>query len=66
MKSIDASMKQTQQREAYTVREFCIAYRMSERFFYKLQQQGKGPRCKRIGKRLIITMDDAKKWAESD
>jgi hypothetical protein len=51
---------------AYTIDEFCKAYRISKAKLYQLWKAGKGPRCKRDGKWVIVTVEDAKKWAATD
>jgi hypothetical protein len=54
------------QRAAYTVDEFCDDYRISRAKLYELWNAGRGPRCKRDGKWVIITREDAQEWARRD
>jgi hypothetical protein len=51
---------------AYTVKEFCDAYRLSRAKLYEMWKHGKGPRYKRDGKWVIITVADAEQWAARD
>lgn len=50
---------------AYTIDEFCVAYRMSRSLFYKMVREGRGPRMMRIGARRYITVVEANAWAEA-
>jgi predicted DNA-binding transcriptional regulator AlpA len=47
---------------AMTVDEFCEAFRISKPFFYKLRNQGLGPREMKLGARTIISMSAANEW----
>lgn len=50
-------------RQAYTVDEFCNAYRISRTQLYRLRKQGKGPREILIGSRCIrISVEAAEEW----
>ena len=49
-------------RQAYTVEEFCEAYRISRAMFYVLQAQHKGPRIMKVGRRTLISDEAAKEW----
>jgi hypothetical protein len=50
------------ERVAYTVTEFCAAYRCSRTHMYKLWKSGLGPRRRYMGRRFIITVEDAVAW----
>lgn len=49
-------------RRAFTVEEFCEAYRISRAIFYALRQQGKGPRIMNVGRRTPISEEAAREW----
>jgi hypothetical protein len=46
----------------YSVREFCLAHRLSISMYFKLKAQGRGPRETPVGSRRYITFEDAAKW----
>jgi hypothetical protein len=46
----------------YSVREFCLAHRLSISMYFKLKAQGRGPRETAVGSRRYITFEDAAKW----
>jgi hypothetical protein len=45
--------------QACTIDEFCSARRISKSFFYKLRNQGRGPRLLKIGTVTRITAEAA-------
>ena len=47
---------------AYTIQEFCDAYRISTGFYYKLRDSGRGPKEMRLGKRILISVEAAQAW----
>ena len=47
---------------AYTVAEFCSAYRISRDTFYRSLKNGNGPSIKKVGRRTIITLAAAQAW----
>jgi predicted DNA-binding transcriptional regulator AlpA len=49
-------------RIALSIPEFCVAFGISEDFFYKLKRQGQTPRLMKIGKRTLISMESAIEW----
>jgi hypothetical protein len=51
------------ERAAYTIPEFCAAYRVGRAKFYEMVKAGRGPRCKRDGKWVIVTTVEAEAWA---
>jgi excisionase family DNA binding protein len=55
-------LKTRAERRAYTVEEFAAAYRISPRTLYRLWRQGTGPRRVRVGRRILITVEDAEAW----
>ena len=46
----------------HSIKSFCIAHGISESFFYKLREQGQGPREMRLGSRVFITLESAARW----
>jgi hypothetical protein len=49
--------------QAYTIKEFCQAFRFSQASYFKLKREGKGPREMKIGTRVLITVEAAQEWA---
>jgi hypothetical protein len=47
---------------ALTIPQFCEAHNISEAFYYALQKQGKAPRSMRVGRRRLISLEEAAKW----
>jgi hypothetical protein len=55
------------ERKAYSVLEFCDAYRVSRSELYRMWDRGEGPKRKRFGrKKYIILIADAEAWAKSE
>lgn len=52
------------ERKAYTVSEFCIAFRISKAQYYELKRSHKGPDETHLGGRVIITVEAAERWVE--
>ena len=52
-------------RAAYTIPEFCEAHRISEAFYFKLRNLGKGPREGRALSKCIISMESAAEWRKA-
>jgi hypothetical protein len=48
--------------EAYTIKEFCAAYRLSVPMFYKLRARGEAPDVMKVGARTLISVDAADRW----
>jgi excisionase family DNA binding protein len=42
---------------AYTVQEFCEAFRLSRATFYNLARRGEGPRLLRVGRKVLVSTD---------
>ena len=56
-------------RAAYTIDEFCDAYRISRAELYRMWTVNTGPRRKPVGAkgtRYIITVEDAEAWQRAD
>lgn len=49
-------------RPCYTVLGFCADHHLSRSFFYLLVKQGKAPRLMRVGKKILISAESAKRW----
>jgi excisionase family DNA binding protein len=47
---------------AYTIAEFCEAFRVSRGTFYNLQRKGEAPRVFRLGKRVLILSEAVADW----
>jgi hypothetical protein len=47
---------------AYTITEFCEAFRISRSMFYKLQHCGKAPAVMRVGTRTLVSFRAAAEW----
>jgi hypothetical protein len=47
---------------AFTIPEFCAAHRFGPAHYYKLKQEGLGPREIKLGTRTIITAEAAAEW----
>jgi hypothetical protein len=47
---------------AFSIREFCVAHRLSESMYFKLRAQGLGPDEMIIGSRRIISYEAAARW----
>jgi hypothetical protein len=52
----------TDERDAWSIPEFCLRHSISRSTFYNLKRLGEGPRETRIRKRIIITREAAAAW----
>jgi hypothetical protein len=50
---------------ALTIPEFCASHNISEAFYYELQKGGRGPRTMRVGRRRLISVEEAGRWREA-
>jgi len=50
------------EREVYTVREFCGAYRISEDMFWKMRRAGWAPALMKVGTKVLISTAAAEQW----
>jgi hypothetical protein len=50
------------EKTAFTIGEFCARVSISRPMFYKMKQQGKGPRLARAGAKTIITLEAERDW----
>jgi len=46
----------------FSIKSFCGAHGISEAFYFKLREQGQGPREMRLGTRVFITHESAARW----
>lgn len=49
-------------KDAYSIQEFCRRHGISESFFFKLQARGEAPDTISVGSRRLITKEAARKW----
>ena len=52
------------ERKAFTVGEFCDAYRISKAQYYEMKKDGKAPAEAHVRGRVIISLAAAEKWLE--
>ena len=52
------------QKQAYSIPDFLEAYSLSRSALYRLWNENRGPAALRIGRKVIILVDDARAWAE--
>jgi hypothetical protein len=50
---------------ALTIPEFCSSHNISEAFYYGLQKHGKGPRTMHVGRRRLISVEEAARWRDA-
>lgn len=55
-------MREIKVNEAYSIAEFCKAYRMSRPHFDKLRKDEKTPQILKIGEKSIITREAVQAW----
>jgi len=48
--------------DADSVDSFCKRHSISRPFFYRLLQEGKGPKIIKLGRRTLITRESAAEW----
>jgi hypothetical protein len=56
--------KPREQSLAMSIAEFCSRHGISQQFYHLLQRRGQGPRTMRLGSRVLITAEEAKRWRE--
>ncbi len=47
---------------ALTIPEFCRSHSISEAFYYELQKRGEGPHTMAVGRRRLISIEEAQRW----
>ena len=65
-KSTEAQTKEapesTEERDAYSIEEFCRRHNISNGTYYNLKNSGQGPREGRARKRVLISKEAAADW----
>jgi len=52
--------------QAFSIREFCQRWHMSEATYYRLQRQDKGPAVMRLGrKKVLISREAERAWCRA-
>lgn len=46
----------------FDIKAFCESHRISRSFFYKLLEEGQGPRLMKLGRRILISAESAAEW----
>jgi hypothetical protein len=54
------------EREAFTIKEFCRAHRISEPLYFKMKKLGKGPREMHALGRIMISVEAAAEWRRAN
>ena len=57
-----APLRAVEEPAAYSIEEFCRAHSITPSFFYKLLAQGKAPACMTLGRRRLISREEAARW----
>jgi hypothetical protein len=55
----------TEVKQAFSIQEFCACHNISEAYYYELQKHGKGPRTMHVGRRRLISVEEAQRWREA-
>ena len=56
---------QNDDRDAFTISEFCRRHGFSVSHYFNLASEGRGPRVMRAGKRVLISREAAADWRRS-
>ncbi|WP_316178265.1 MULTISPECIES: transcriptional regulator [unclassified Bradyrhizobium] len=48
--------------KSISINEFCVNHGISRTLYFKLQEQGMGPRTMKLGKRVLITEQAVADW----
>ncbi len=56
------SQPESRNDSTFTIIQFCEAHHISRSMFYKLVQQGQGPRLMAVGRRRLISNEAAADW----
>jgi hypothetical protein len=54
----------TEVKQALSIPEFCACHNISQAYYYELQKRGRGPRTMRVGRRRLISVEEAQRWRE--
>jgi predicted DNA-binding transcriptional regulator AlpA len=52
------------QTATFDIPTFCKSFKISRGLFYKLIEEGKGPRVMKVGRRTLISAEAAREWRE--
>ncbi len=52
----------TEERDAYSIPEFCKRHGISPSFYFAEAKAGRGPRIMRVGTRVLISKEAAADW----
>jgi len=58
------SQQESRNESTFTVNQFCEYHNISRSMFYKLLQQGQGPRLMAVGRRRLISNEAAADWRQ--
>ena len=58
------SQQESRKDGTYTVTQFCKSHHISRSMFYKLLQQGLGPRLMAVGRRRLVSIEAAADWRQ--
>jgi hypothetical protein len=50
------------ERDVFSIPEFCVRHRISTALFFKMLREGRAPRVMRAGRRTLITREAAEDW----
>jgi predicted DNA-binding transcriptional regulator AlpA len=50
------------EQDAYSIQEFCQRYRLSQSFYFKMQNEGFRPRVMKVGGRVLISKEAVADW----
>jgi predicted DNA-binding transcriptional regulator AlpA len=50
------------ERDAFTIPEFCRRHGFSQAKYFELASAGEGPRVMRLGRRVLISRESASDW----
>jgi hypothetical protein len=50
---------------ALTIKQFCATHNISLAFYFELQKRGEGPRVMNVGRRRLISIEEAARWREA-
>lgn len=55
-------LHESDDRDAFTVQQFCDRHSMSRTTFYKMKEDGEGPRTFKVGNHIRISREAAAEW----
>ncbi len=51
-----------EEKDAYSIPEFCRRHGISQSFYFDMSRNGRGPRVMRLGARVLISREAAADW----